>query len=247
MSTTQETPYLFDPANWEFGAAGSIPSFIVTHLYYTGLALAIAILIAVPVGLYIGHTGRLAFVAINAGNAGRALPTLGLVSLLVTMFGLGLIPALIALVILAIPPILTSTYAGLRAVDRAAVDAAKGMGMRELGILLRVEIPMALPLIISGLRSAALQVVATATVAAYVGLGGLGRLLVDGLALNQYDRVVAGAVVVAVLAIVIDLVAEGIQRLVVSPGISGRALTRPSKSFPTVSPTQPRAGTASAG
>ncbi|MBG6189896.1 osmoprotectant transport system permease protein [Arthrobacter sp. CAN_A212] len=232
--------YLLDPEHWDLAVNGNIPSLIVDHLYYTVITLLIASLIAIPVGLYIGHTGRFSFVAINAGNAGRSLPTLGLIILLVTVIGFGLLPVVIALVILAIPPILTSTYAGLRAINPASVDAAKGMGMRPLQILFRVEIPIALPLILSGLRSATLQVVSTATVASYVGLGGLGRLLVDGLALNQYDRVIAGAVVVALLAIVLDLIASGLQRLVVSPGVSGRALTRtsnkPARSAPEAAP-----------
>lgn len=227
--------YLLDPEHWDLAINGNIPSLVLEHLYYTVLTLAIAALIAIPVGLYIGHTGKFSFVAINAGNAGRSLPTLGLIILLVTVIGFGLLPVVITLVILAIPPILTSTYAGLRAINPASVDAAKGMGMRPLQILFRVEIPMALPLILSGLRSATLQVVSTATVASYVGLGGLGRLLVDGLALNQYDRVIAGAVVVAALAIVLDLIASGVQRLVVSPGVSGRALTRTSNKAPSPS------------
>ena len=227
--------YLLDPEHWDLAINGNIPSLVVEHLYYTVLTLVIAALIAIPVGLYIGHTGKFSFVAINAGNAGRSLPTLGLIILLVTVIGFGLLPVIIALVILAIPPILTSTYAGLRAINPASVDAAKGMGMRPIQILFRVEIPMALPLILSGLRSATLQVVSTATVASYVGLGGLGRLLVDGLALNQYDRVIAGAVVVALLAIVLDLIASGLQRLMVSPGVSGRALTRTSNKPPTPS------------
>lgn len=221
-----ESQYLFDAQNWALSEPGNIPVLMVEHLYYTLITLVIGALIAIPVGLYIGHTGKFAFIAINAGNAGRSLPTLGLLSLLVTLIGIGLVPVIAALVILAIPPILTSTYAGLRAVDPAAIDAAKGMGMREMQSLFRVEIPMALPLIVSGLRSSTLQVVSTATVGAYVGLGGLGRLLIDGLALNQYDRVIAGAVMVAVLAIVLDLIAGGVQRLVVSPGVSGRAHTR---------------------
>lgn len=214
--------YLLDPAHWVFGAPGSIPSFIITHLWYTAQAVLVAAAIALPLGLYIGHTGRLSFIAINAANAGRSLPTLGLISLLVVLMGLGFVPVLIALVILAIPPILTNTYAGIRAVDATAIDAAKGMGMRPMQVLFRLEIPMALPLISSGLRNALLQVIATATVAAYVGLGGLGRLLVDGLALNDYSRVVAGAIIVAVLAIIVDLAAAYVQRLVVSPGLTGR-------------------------
>lgn len=225
IGVATEARYLFDANNWDLSLNGNIPTLIVEHLFYTVLTLVIAALIAIPVGLWIGHTGRFAFIAINAGNAGRSIPTFGLISLLVTLIGLGLIPVIIALVILAIPPILTSTYAGLQAVEIEAVDAARGMGMREMQTLFGVEVPMALPLIMSGIRSAALQVVSTATVGAYVGLGGLGRLLIDGLALNQYDRVIAGAVLVGVLAIVIDFVAGGIQRLVVSRGVSGHLRT----------------------
>lgn len=224
--------YLFDPANWQWSIPQSIPHRIIEHLEFTGISLAVAAAIAIPIGLFIGHTNRGAFLAINIGNAGRSLPTFGLLSLIVTLAGLGQLPLIMALVVLAVPPILTTTYAGLRAVDPAAVDAARGMGMRPLQILFRAEVPIALPLIISGLRSAALQVVATATVAAFVGLGGLGRLLVDGLSLNQYDRVVAGAVLVAGLAIAIDLLGNLIQRLVVSPGVSGR-VTKHGKSSST--------------
>lgn len=217
-----DTTYLFDPANWAWTSPQSIPHRIIEHLQFTATALIIAAAIAIPIGLFIGHTNRGAFLAINIGNAGRSVPTFGLLSLIVTLIGLGQLPLILALVVLAVPPILTTTYAGLRAVDPVAVDAARGMGMRPLQILFQAEVPIALPLILSGLRSAALQVVATATVAAYVGLGGLGRLLVDGLSLNQYDRVVAGAVLVAVLAILIDLAGSLVQRLVVSPGVSGR-------------------------
>lgn len=213
----------------------SIPARLAQHLEYTGLALAIAAVIAIPVGLYIGHTGRGAFLAINAGNAGRALPTLGLLTLIVILIGIGLIPVLVALVALAIPPLLTATYAGLRAVDRATVDAARGQGMRERQILLRTEVPIALPILMSGVRNATLQVVATATVAAYVALGGFGRYLLDGLALRDFPQMISGAVLVATLAIVLDLILSGVQRLVVSPGVSGRAATRraPRQATPT--------------
>ena len=221
-----DTPYLLDGTHWS-GPTG-IPHLLLAHLGYTGLALLCGVVIALPVGLYIGHTGRGSFLAINAGNAGRSLPTLGLLMLMVTLMGTryGLLPVLIALTVLVIPPILTSTYAGLRNVDREAVDAAVGMGMRPWQVLWRVEVPMALPVMLGGLRSAALQVVATATVAASVGLSGLGRLLIDGLSVNDYGRVVAGAVVVAVLAIVLDLALGLVQRYVVSPGVSGRGLSR---------------------
>ncbi|MEO7745724.1 MAG: ABC transporter permease subunit [Actinomycetota bacterium] len=218
--------FLVDGANWAPGNPDGITARLLEHLQYTGIALAIAAVIAIPVGLYIGHTGRFAFVAINAGNAGRALPTLGLLSLVVILIGIGLVPVIIALVVLAIPPLLTSTYAGLQSVDRATVDAARGQGMRERQVLLRTEVPIALPILMSGVRNATLQVVATATVAAYVALGGFGRFLVDGLAVREYAQVVAGAVLVAALAIVLDVLLAGAQRLVVSPGVSGRALTR---------------------
>lgn len=222
----QVSRYLTTGSNWSLGDSMSISARLLQHLQYTVLALAIAAVIALPVGFYIGHTGRAAFVAINAGNAGRSLPTLGLLTFMVTLIGIGLVPAIIALVVLAVPPLLTNVYAGLRAVDPAAVDAARGMGMKSWQILFQVECPMALPIMLSGLRNATLQVVATATVAAYVGLGGLGRYLIDGLALHDYVQVVSGAILVAVLAVVLDVVLSAIQRLVVSAGVTGRAATR---------------------
>jgi len=221
-----DEPYLLDPTHWDWAVTGSIPHLLLAHLGYTASAVLVGFVIAFPIGLYIGHTGKGSFIAINAGNAGRSLPTLGLLSLLVVLMSIGFLPILIALVVLVIPPILTSTYAGLRSVDRNAVDAAKGMGMSPAQVLFRVELPMALPVVFGGVRAAVLQVVATATVAAYVAGSGLGRLLVDGLALNDYGRMVAGAVVVAVLAIVLDLVLGLVQRYVVSPGITGRGLAR---------------------
>jgi osmoprotectant transport system permease protein len=211
--------YLFDPVNWSLATSGSFPELILTHLGYVGLALLLGSVIALPAGLYIGHTGRGAFLAVNAGNAGRSLPTLGLLMLMVTLLGLGLTPVLIALTVLVIPPILTSAYAGLRALDPKVVDAARAVGMRPWQVLTRVELPMALPVLMSGFRSAALQVVATATVAAAVGLSGLGRPLMDGLAVNDYSRVLAGAVVVALLAVALDLLLALIQRWIVSPGL----------------------------
>jgi osmoprotectant transport system permease protein len=215
--------YLFDPAHWSLTADGSIPQLILSHLYYSALALLIGTVIALPIGLWIGHTGRGSFIAINAGNAGRSLPTLGLLMLMVTLLGLGLLPVLIALTVLVIPPVLTSAYAGVRAIDQRVVDAAKGVGMRPRQVLTKVELPLALPVMMSGFRSAALQVVATATVAAAVGLNGLGRLLIDGLAVNDYSRVLAGAIVVAVLAVVLDLVLAFAQRRIVSPGLRERS------------------------
>jgi osmoprotectant transport system permease protein len=214
--------YLFDPSNWTLHGDSSIPDRLLQHIAYTLVTLVIAAVIALPIGLLIGHTNRGANAVIQTGNAGRSLPTFGLLSFMVVLIGIGIAPALIALIVLAVPPILASTYAGIRSVDPAAVDAAIGMGMRPKQVLFRVEVPMALPLIMGGLRSALLQVCATATVAAYVGLGGLGRLLVDGLGVNKYDEVFAGAVLVAVLAVTLDLLGGAVERAVVSPGVRER-------------------------
>ena len=229
--------YFFDGANWSWAAGSSIPHRLLEHVEYTLLALVISAVIALPIGLLIGHTTRGAFLAINIGNAGRSLPTFGLLSLMVTLVGIGVLPVLVALVVLAVPPILAATYAGIRSVDRSAVDAAEGMGMRPLQVLFRAEVPMALPLIIGGLRSAVLQVCATATVAAYVGLGGLGRLLVDGLSVNEYDQVFAGALLVALLAVGLDLAGAALERSVVSPGVRARRGRRTSS--PVRARTQP--------
>jgi osmoprotectant transport system permease protein len=214
--------YLFDGANWTLSGDSSIPLRIGQHLEYTFLALVISAAIALPLGLLIGHTNRGAFVAITLGNLGRSLPTFGLVLLLVVWRGVGLVPLLVGLIVLAIPPILAQTYAGIRSVDQSSVDAAIGMGMRSRQVLFQAEVPMALPLIFSGLRSALLQVLATATVAAYAGLGGLGRLLIDGLSRNEYDQIFAGAVLVAALAIALDYASAGVEHAVVSPGVRTR-------------------------
>jgi len=211
--------YLFDGANWHLSGDSSIPERLAQHIGYTFAALLISALIALPLGLLIGHTNRGAFIAIGLGNLGRSLPTFGLVLLLVTFLGVYIWPVLLALIVLAIPPILAQTYAGIRSVDPNAVDAAVGMGMRPLQVLFQAEVPMALPLIIGGLRSALLQVCATATIAAYASFGGLGRLLIDGLNRNQYDQVLAGAILVALLAIALDYVSAAVERVVVSPGV----------------------------
>jgi osmoprotectant transport system permease protein len=213
--------YLFDSANWS-GPEG-IWSRIVEHLWYTGVALGLSVLIALPVGLRIGHTRRGTFLAINTGNAARALPSLGLLMLAVLITDqIGFLPVLIALVALGIPPILTSTYAGVSGADPAAIDAARGMGMTGGEVLRKVEIPIAMPLIISGVRAATLQIVSTATIAALVSLGGLGRYVVDGLKLREFPQMFAGAFLVALLAVLLDLGFALLTRFVVSDGLTGR-------------------------
>ncbi|HEY0803596.1 MAG TPA: ABC transporter permease [Pseudonocardiaceae bacterium] len=216
--------WLTTSANWQGGTG--VPVRVAEHLQYTGLTMLFAIVIAIPIGVLVGHTGRGGFLVVGIANGLRALPTLGLLTIVVLAAGLGLAPPILALTVLAIPPLLAGTYAGIRAVDAAVVDAAKGVGMRGWQVILRVEIPNALPLIFGGIRSAALQVIATATIAAYVGLGGLGRYVIDGLSQQHYDQALAGALIVAVLAIVIDLVLVIIQRVVVSPGLNEASLSR---------------------
>jgi osmoprotectant transport system permease protein len=192
-----------ESANWQ-GDDG-VPNRLVEHLGYTALSVGIAAAIAVPLGLWIGHTGRFKVAAVVSSGVLRALPTLGVLTFASLYTGIGIKAAIVTLVILAIPPILAGAYAGLEAVDRATIDAARAMGMTQWQILFRVEIPLALALIIGGFRSATLQVVATATVAAYIpGPGGLGRYLIDGLAVRDFTRIVAGAVVVIALALVLD-------------------------------------------
>jgi osmoprotectant transport system permease protein len=234
--------YLFNGANWHLSGDASIPERLLQHIAYTLITVAISAAIALPIGVLIGHTNRGAWLAIGLGNLGRSLPTFGLVLLLVVRFGVYQWPVILALVALAVPPILAQTYAGIRAVEPLAVDAAVGMGMRPAQVLFRVEVPMALPLIIGGLRSALLQVCATATIAAYASFGGLGRLLIDGLNRNEYDQIFAGAVLVALLAIVFDYVSAGVERAVVSPGVRARSGRRARRTTSQTSPEEAAVG-----
>jgi osmoprotectant transport system permease protein len=198
----QALAYIFTGANW--GGRAGLAVRIGEHLQYTAVAVVFSALIAIPIGLLIGHTGRGTFLVVTGVNALRALPTLGVLLLGVLLWGLGLLPPTIALMLLGIPPLLAGTYAGIANVDPTVVDAARSMGMTETRVLLRVEVPNALPLILGGLRTATLQVVATATVAAYASLGGLGRYLIDGIKVRQFYLALVGALLVTVLALVLD-------------------------------------------
>lgn len=209
--------WFLDPANWS-GTSG-IPNRLVEHVVLSGLAVAIAAAIAIPVGLLIGHTGRGAVATVAVGNLGRAIPSYAMLVIFVPILHIGFANALAALVLLAIPPILTNTYAGMRGVDRDLVEAGRGMGMSEVGLLQRVELPLALPVIIAGLRVAAVAVVATATLAALVGGGALGRFIVDGFALRDQPQLVGGAILVALLAVVTERSFTLLERLAVSPGL----------------------------
>lgn len=219
--------WLTDGAHWQ-GYDGILQR-TWEHVWYSALALTVAAALAIPLGLWVGHTGHGRFLAVNLTGALRAVPSLGLLFASLMLLGPRLpgeagtlVPSELVLVVLAVPPILAGAYAGVEQVDPAARDAARGMGMRGWEVLRKVEVPCALPLIASGLRSAALQVVATATLAATVGLGGLGRFLIDGLAVRDYAQMAGGALLVAALALLVDLAAATLQRVVVSPGLTGQ-------------------------
>ena len=203
MNFVQEAiSYLLTANNWT-GPVG-LAARIVEHVEYTAVAVGASALIAVPIGLIIGHTGRGTLLVVGAVNALRSLPTLGVLLLGVLLFGLGAGPPLVALTLLGFPPLLAGTYAGVASVEPTVVDAARAIGMTEAQVLLRVEVPNALPLILGGLRNATLQVVATATVAAYASMGGLGRYLIDGIKEREFQLALVGALMVAALALVLD-------------------------------------------
>ena len=206
--------WLTNSANWS-GTDG-IPHRLLEHIWYSALGVVIAALIALPAGLLIGHTGRGSLFANTLSNFWRALPTLGLVILVFRIEPLSIWPVLVALVGIAIPPILLNTEVGIRSIDPGVRDAARGMGMTGWQALRRVEVPLAMPLILAGLRSATGQVVATATIAAFVGLGGLGRFIIDGAAIHYDDpRIFVGAFFVALLSMIAELLLSLVQRVVV--------------------------------
>ena len=223
--------WLNDPAHWRGTAQlTGIRTQLLNHLEYCGIALGLATIIALPLGLMIGHYRRGTWI-IAAINAVRSLPTLGVLVLLTVIIAPHfhgktnngyLIPTEIVLLLLAIPPILANTYAGVDNVDPAVRDAARGMGMRGGQVLRQVELPCSLPLIFSGFRSATLQVIATATVAAYLPLGGLGRYIFDGIAQQDFPQAIGGGVLVAALALSADLIWAILTRYAVPRGISGR-------------------------
>jgi osmoprotectant transport system permease protein len=213
-----------DPANW--GGSDGIPKQIGYHLLYSAVALCIALAIGVPLGVVIGYTGRGEAVVAGFANALRALPSLGLLVLLFLVISpvvsgqlVFVLPTIVVLVLLAVPPILTGTYAGIQNADPDAVGAARGMGFTKRQILLRVQLPCALPLMISGVRSSTLQIVSTATIAAYLGLQGLGRFILDGRAQANFAEMAGGAILVALLAIVLEFSFAWLGRIIVSPGL----------------------------
>ncbi len=206
-------------ASQQWHGGDSIPLRLVQHLGYTGLSLLIAALIALPLGVAIGHTGRGAYVVVSVANIWRAIPTLGLLIIMVVWLGFSPLTWLIPLVALAIPPILVNAYEGVLGVDPDLTDAGRCMGMTEWQVLRQVEIPVAMPLIMLGLRTGAIFVVATATIAAVIGVGGLGRFIIDGLASSDYGQAAGGGALVVALALVVQVIFVGLRRLVVPAGI----------------------------
>jgi osmoprotectant transport system permease protein len=229
-----------DAANWD-GARG-IPTRTWEHILLSILAVALAAAIALPAGLYIGHTNRLAILGINLANVGRAIPSYAVMVMILPValslaptlgydprFGLTYIPIFLAMVLLAIPPILVAAYAGLREVDRDLVESSRGMGMKESQILLRIELPLASPIIVGGFRTAMLQVIATATIGAILSGGGLGRFIIDGIARRNDGMLFTGVILVAGLAIGVDLGMSWLQRRLtpraLRPGAAARTDT----------------------
>jgi osmoprotectant transport system permease protein len=208
----QTWQWLTDPTSWQ-GPDG-IPTRLAQHLWISLLALAIAGLVALPSGIWLGHRGRGGLLAINISNAGRAIPTFGVLIIFASsdLIGIGDLAAVLALAVFAVPPILTNTYVGLREVDTDAKDAARGMGMTGRQQLFRVELPLARPLLFAGVATSTVQTVATATLAALVAGGGLGRFIVDGYARQDYPMMYGGTVVVAVLCIALELGLRATQR-----------------------------------
>lgn len=215
--------YLLDPTKW--GGAGGTGQLLVQHLEYTVAAVLIGALVAIPLGILIGHTGRGSFLVIGLSNAARAIPSIGLLVLVVLLTSTGFGPTVLVLAVLALPAILTATATGVAGAEPDAVYAARALGMTGGQIVSKVEWPLAVPLVISGLRSATLQVVATATVAAFAAGGGLGQLLISGQRSRDYSQMFAGALLIAALAILLDLLIGGIG-LLVSRRVRPRRKTR---------------------
>jgi osmoprotectant transport system permease protein len=210
--------WLADPVHWT-GADG-IPTRLGQHLWYSALSVVIASVIAIPVGYLIGHTGRGRSIAVSISGGARALPSFGVITLIALSVGIGLTAPIISFVILAIPSVLAGAYSGFEAVDRKTVDAARAVGMTEWQIMAKVEMPLGLPLLIGGIRSAVLQVVATATLATFVGAGGLGSYIITGLRANDYPKMLAGSILVIALAVVLEVLFSIVQRLVVPAGVT---------------------------
>jgi osmoprotectant transport system permease protein len=218
MSLLQSVVRWFaDPAQWS-GSDG-IPVRLAEHVRLSAESVAIGALIALPIGIALGHYGRFGNLAMNVSNVGRAVPSFGILVIAFQAMGLGDLPIVVALTALAIPPMVTNSYVALSEVDPDIKEAARGMGYRDLARLFRVELPLSVPLIMAGVRTSAVQVVATATLAALIAGGGLGRFIVDGFGQQNNAMLFAGAVLVALLALATELSLSGVERVLVPRGI----------------------------
>lgn len=200
------------------GGPAEVLGFMWTQTWISLLALGVALAIALPIGLYLGHRGTGELVAVALGNAGRAIPELALIAFMAAFVGLGVFNLVVALMVLGIPPVLTNSFVAMRQVDRGAVEAARGVGMTEFEVIRKVELPLAIPTIMTGVRTAAVNIVATATIAPLVGVLTLGDYIIN---VNVYgdEGVLAGAILVALLALTFELVLAGVQRLLTPRGL----------------------------
>jgi osmoprotectant transport system permease protein len=200
------------------GGLGQVFELMLKHVEVSLLALLVSVLIAFPLGVWLGHRGRGEMLAVAIGNAGRAIPELALIAFMVAFIGFGMFNLVIALMVLGIPPILINSFVGIRGVDRGVVDAARGMGMSELGVITKVELPLAVPTIMSGIRTAAIAIIATAAIAPLAGVVTLGDFIIN---FNVYgdEGVLAGAILVALLALTAELILAGVQRLLTPRGL----------------------------
>jgi osmoprotectant transport system permease protein len=219
------------PAHWS--GPGGVPIRLLEHVQISAVAMAVAIVVALPIGITLGHLHRFGNLAINVSNVGRAIPSFAILVIAFEIFGLGDIPAFAALTLLAIPPMLTNSYIGVRDVDPEVLDAARGMGMRERRMVFGIELPLAIPLIMAGIKTSAVQVIATATLAAIVAGGGLGRYILDGLGQRDDTQVFAGALLVAVLALAVELSLSGLEQILVPRGLRERSGNIPMEKIPT--------------
>ncbi len=214
-----------DPANWT--GSNGIPVRTWQHIVISASAMLIALAVALPIGLVLGHKRKGTFLATNVGNVGRAVPTLALLIIFasITAIGVGDLAAILALALFAIPPLLTNTFTGIAGVDDEVRDAAKGMGMGGAAVLWRVELPLAVPLVSAGIRTSTVQVVATASLAAVVGSGGLGRYVVDGFATQDTTLVLAGAILTAAISLAAEAVMALAQRIATPKGVGATSVT----------------------
>lgn len=224
--------WLTDPLHWQ--GPNGIPARVSEHVVISAVSLLVAAVIALPVGAWIGHSGRWTWLAISSANVWRALPSLAVIAMVLPITaaldpqaGFRFYPTVVAMVVLAVPPILVNTYTGLAGVERELVEAGRGQGMSEGQLFSRLELPLAMPVIVAGIRSGAVQIVATATLGAIFGFGALGRYLVDGIAQRDAGQVLGGVLLVAALVVVTELLFALVQRLLTPAPLRAREPSGP--------------------